>query len=578
MKTQSLFLVAAVLLTFGLAPGCKSSQAGSKTPSASNERRTPDGGGKEKEQLDFLYVEANTQYIEGNPDEALKIFEQVLEKDPKHHASLYNIAKINLEKENFEAAVKFGKQALDLDPTNYWYYQVLEKAYEGSSDYAKALTVQESLVKQFPEDKNALYDLAQLYIRNRKFNESLEVYTRLEGLVGVNEDLLIRKHQLHLQQNDPEAAIAEIDKLIAFNPYDSRYYQMKYDVLVTIGEKDRAREVMQKMLEINPDDGFAMISMADYYRSIGEMEKSDEYLFKAFESPNVDRDAKIQILGGLYQVATRDESVRGRLKTLAGILYAEEPESALINGIQGDLYLLEEKSDSALYFYRKALAIDASNEQVWQEVLLIDSEQNDYENMRTDAETALEYFPNQVIFLYFFGVGAQQTDFYDEAIYAFEKIKKIEPDGELLMQAVISLGEIYHSEEQYKESDENFEIALELDPENPLTLNNYAYFLSLRNERLSDAAEMVKKALKKSPTSSAYLDTYGWILYLQNDLTGAEEWIKKAIDHGGIGEVYEHYGDVQMKLGNTQMAEEYWQKAKESGVPDLDINQKLREK
>jgi Tfp pilus assembly protein PilF len=175
-------------------------------------------------------------------------------------------------------------------------------------------------------------------------------------------------------------------------------------------------------------------------------------------------------------------------------------------------------------------------------------------------------------------LGSSQTGESEQAIYAFEKIKKIgSAEKDLRLQAFMSLGELYHEEEQYSKSDENFEAALEMGPDNPSTLNNYAYFLSLRNEQLDRAATMVKKAIAADPASTAYQDTYGWILYLQGDFTGAEEWIGKAVSAGSSSsEVLEHYGDVWIKLGNAEKARQYWQKAIDNGAADLNIEEKIK--
>lgn len=557
--------------------GCKPTQ---KVEGASMASGAETGGGdaKLKQQIDYLFVEASTQYIQGNLEESIKLFQEILEKDPKHAASLYNISKIELEQSNLESAIKYGKQALDLDPENYWYYVNLEKAYEGKFDYAKALGVQEKLVKAFPDDRDAKFDLAQLYIQTRRYPESLEVYGQLEKMVGFNEELLVRKHQLWLQQNEPEKAIAELEKLIAFNPADSRYYQMKYDILIAMGEEARAQEVMAKMLEVNPNDGYAMLSMADFYRTQGDMAKSDEYLFKAFTSKDLELESKLQILSGMYGAAKGDPEVLDRLRRLNGILLAENPENALVNGIQGDIYQLSEKQDSALIYYRTALLGDPGNEQIWQEILLMDSDLADYPALEKDGEKALEYFPNNVAFLYFYGIGCQQNEHFDEAIYAFEKLRKSAGDDqELLLQAYISLGEVYFRNESFDKSDASYDKALEIEPGNAMVLNNYAYYLSLRNARLDDAATMVQKALAQNPNSSAYLDTYGWILYLQGNYPKAAEYMERAVDQGGTGEVMEHYGDVLIKLGQREKAEEYWQKAKETGQTELNIEEKRRE-
>ncbi len=264
-----------------------------------------------------------------------------------------------------------------------------------------------------------------------------------------------------------------------------------------------------------------------------------------------------------------------RMDRMSASLQQLYPKSAIVMGIRGDVLQASGQADSAKVYYRKSLAIDPTNEKVWQELLLVSSDAGDWKQMQKDAEKALEYFPNQLFFLYFFGSASSQNGDFEEAIYAFEKVKKSGTDNkDILIQSYLGLGECYQKQEQFSKSDENFEGALSISPGNPLVLNNYAYFLSLRNERLSDASKMVQQALQKEPGNGAYQDTYGWILYLQGDYKGAEEWIGKSVSNNGGAEVLEHYGDVQAKLGDMAKAKDFWQKALDKGAK-FDLNSKI---
>lgn len=530
---------------------------------------------KLKERIDYLFIEANTLYLQEKKTEAIGLLKELLALDPKNHAALYQIGKINNELSNFGEGVKYCKSALDLNPDNYWYYVELGLAYQGAREMSKALEVQAALAKKFPEDKNALYDLAQLYIVNKDFQHAIETYAELEKRVGANEEIAFRKHQLYLYTNQADKAMAEINLLIAAHPEESRYQQAKYDLLMMMQKPDEAKALLESILTRNPNDAFALLSLADYYKSKGNMPKSDEYLERAFSNPEVDLETKVKILSGMYPHAETEPTVLARMERMSASLQQLYPKSAMVMGIRGDVLQAGGKADSAKVYYRKSLAIDATNEKVWQELLLISSESGDWEQMQKDAEKALEYFPNQTFFLYFFGTASSQNGDSEEAIYAFEKIKKSGTDNkDILVQAYLGLGECYQKEEQFSKSDENFDAALKLSPGNPLVLNNYAYFLSLRNQRLDEASKMVQQALQKEPTNSAYQDTYGWILYLQGDYKGAEEWIGKAVSAGGGSEVMEHYGDTQAKLGDMDKAKDFWQKALDKGAK-FDLDAKL---
>jgi tetratricopeptide (TPR) repeat protein len=98
-------------------------------------------------------------------------------------------------------------------------------------------------------------------------------------------------------------------------------------------------------------------------------------------------------------------------------------------------------------------------------------------------------------------------------------------------------------------------------------LNNYAYYLTLRNEKLDKAAEMSKKSNELRPDDATFEDTYAWVFYKQGKYEDAKIWLEKAFAHGGdkSGAILEHYGDLLFKMGKVEDALTYWNKAKVTG-------------
>jgi tetratricopeptide (TPR) repeat protein len=530
---------------------------------------------KIKERIGYLFIEAKTLYLQDDKEGAIRLFRELITIDPKNHAALYEIGKLQNELQNYHEGAKYCRMAVDLDPGNYWYHVELVNSWQGARDIGKALEAQAALAERFPGDKNALYDLAQLYIVNKDFQKAIETYAQLEKITGPNDEIDFSKHQLYVYTNQTEKAMVEIDSLIAANPNESRYYQAKHDLLMMMHKPEEALTVLENLLARNPKDAFALLSLADYYKAKGNMAKSDEYLERVFVNPEVDLEAKVKILAGMYASAETDPSILARMDHLSHLLQSQHPKSAMVMAIRGDVFQTAEKPDSARVCYRKSLQIDPSNEKVWEELLMISSEFSDWDQMQKDSEKALEYFPNKSVFLYFFATASLQNGANEEAIYAFEKIKKAESANKgLLLRAFLGLGEAYHRDGQYSKSDENFRAALNESPGNPLVMNNYAYFLSLRHERLDEATKMVLQALENEPENGAFQDTYGWILYLQGKYNEAEQWIGKAVSRGGGAEVLEHYGDTWDKLGDRAKAHDFWQKAIDKGAK-FDLSQKL---
>jgi Tfp pilus assembly protein PilF len=153
-------------------------------------------------------------------------------------------------------------------------------------------------------------------------------------------------------------------------------------------------------------------------------------------------------------------------------------------------------------------------------------------------------------------------------------------DKEILLQIFASLGNSYNAIKKFKDSDEAYNQVLLLDPNNSYVLNNYAYFLSLRGERLADAEQMSKKSLELDPNNPSSEDTYAWILFRLKRYTEAKKWIEKSLQGKTENNATqrEHYGDILYHLGEEKLALEQWKNAKLQGGGLEKLNKKINEK
>jgi tetratricopeptide (TPR) repeat protein len=142
------------------------------------------------------------------------------------------------------------------------------------------------------------------------------------------------------------------------------------------------------------------------------------------------------------------------------------------------------------------------------------------------------------------------------------------------------LGDCYHDLKDIKSSDEAYDKALTYNADNAFTLNNFAYYLSLRGEQLDKAAKMSKRSTELQPGNASFEDTYAWILFRQKDYAGAKTWIEKALtdDKDKSATKLEHYGDILFYLGKADDAVENWKKAKDKGDASPVLERKINEK
>lgn len=517
--------------------------------------------------VSFLFVEACTQHLTGNIKEAAGLFKQVTEIQPTNHAAWYNLALIGIESGDFEFAKTASTRALSLNPDIYWYYRTMADVYLKLLDVPNAQKALEACIKRFPDRVEERYELVQIYGENGKYPQALEQLDAMEKLIGPSEEISIDRCQVYTLQKNYDLAREEMLKLIGMNPYEVKYYELLYQQYLTEGKETEALGVLDNLLKVSPGNDYALLTLADHYRKLGDMKKSDEYLFKAFEQNGVSADGKFKIIENLLAASMQDASQLERVGVLTGKMCIQFPKEARSWALRGDYFSVSAKLDSALVYYRHSLEIQPQQEGVWQQLLLVYSDKGDTKGMYSEAEKALEYYPNSELILYMYGAGAFVSQKTDEALYAFEKLKKMKiQNPEMKLDVYSYLGDIYQSKKRFAESDAMYEEALKIDPKNEHVLNNYAYYLSLRKERLEDAEKMILSALKLHPESSTYLDTYGWILFQQGKYSQAYEQLFKAAALKTDAEIMEHLGDTCFKLGKQPEATQYWKKAIELGA------------
>ena len=94
---------------------------------------------------------------------------------------------------------------------------------------------------------------------------------------------------------------------------------------------------------------------------------------------------------------------------------------------------------------------------------------------------------------------------------------------------------------------------------------------------------MSRRTVEKEPDNPTYLDTFGWILYLQGKPLEAKPFFKHAMLYGGKDSavILDHYAEVLYALGEYDTAFIYWDQAlaKDKGEERIEgLAEKIRER
>lgn len=179
----------------------------------------------------------------------------------------------------------------------------------------------------------------------------------------------------------------------------------------------------------------------------------------------------------------------------------------------------------------------------------------------TTLDTITQKFPDDSELYFILGSIYRNND---DNLNALKYLDKALVNTKDTLQIIHLQATIFEEIGEYSKSDSLYYLIIENNPEDPVALNNYAYSLATRNEKLDQALEMVNKALDLVPENASYLDTKGWILYNLKQYDAAEEYLQKAYDvFGDNPEILEHLGDLKKAQKNETEAQEYYKRALE---------------
>lgn len=515
----------------------------------------------------------------GNWETAAKYFLKCVQINPNHAPSNYELAYIYNTLNKVPEALVYAQNAYKQDPKNEWYASLYAQTLQRKEEYSEACKIYQQNAKLNNNKPEILYNWANALLLAGKYKDALKVFDLIEQETGINEEVVIQKERIYLKLGQIEQAANELKKLIDLNPQEPRYLGLLADLYTVNGQSQKAYEYFEKILAIDPENGYVHLSLADYYRNLGNNEKSEQELKKAFANNQIDIDTKMRILLNFFDISEKDLSKRPFANELLQLLVQTHANEAKSYSIQGDFLYRDKKIKEARDSFKKAAELDNTRFVIWNQIILLDFELNDFDDMYLSGKKAIELFPNQPNLYLYTGISCMQKKNYIEAINYFKNgLNLVIDNNPLKVQFYSYLGDCYHAIKDYSNSDANYEKALKIDPQNIYVLNNYAYYLSLRSENLEKAEEMSKKTLTLEPNTPNYEDTYAWILFKMNKYSDARLWLEKAINNGGGGNptILEHLGDVYFKLNMPDKALEYWKKAAEKSDSEI-LKKKIKE-
>lgn len=515
-------------------------------------------------EFDYSFMEGVRSKITGDYQAAIGWFDNCLKILPSSPVVKYEIAGILAANEDYNGSLSLIREAVAGNPDNIWYKILLANILQKKSMIEEACQVYADIISKYPDQEEFYLIEANLFTSVEKWQKAIDVYDRYEAQNGITEPVSIEKIKLYTKLDDVKKASNELLKLIRKYPEKNEYLSLLAELYFNYNQDKKGLQILDRLLKADPDNGFVHFYLADYYRDQKKSEEADKHIKSALLSDGIDNGYKIQYILKLILNSDTTLISDDQLNTYMDLLIEKYSDDLAVRALHSDFLKKDRKFEEARSELEYILSRDQGNYLIWEELLLLCNEMGDTACMYRQSVEAIKYFPDQPLPYALAAISRMLNKEYSEALPFLEKGLQLTDDKIVLkVQFYSYLADCYYSLDSVEKAFAMFDQVLKMNPDDIVVLNNYAYYLSLRNERLDLAEKMSSKAVSMESENPTYLDTYAWVLYKRGNYSQARFYMKLALEKTKepSGVLYEHYGDILFKNDKPEEALEMWKKA-----------------
>lgn len=547
--------------------------------------------------FDYFFSEAEKSRLNGDYSSAFELYRHCLDLRGDSPQVLYSMGEIYLFLKQDSLGLSFFQDAVRLEPGNPWYAETLASVYMRNNDLPNSIKTLEHLATLQTNRSDVLSQLSALYKSTGNTEAALSTVSRIELLEGKSPQLTMEKFSLLIDLERRDDAFAELKILCEEFPHDQNCKLLMANQYLLVGDSLQAKNLFEEVRQADPHNMNLQLSLVSFYKA--QPDKAyyhylrDSLLF----SPSSSDELRGALMADYLYEARSDSSLhQGVMQTFDRLLAVPQKNAKLLT--LKAIYMVNKRppfpDKEVAQVLRTILQVEPDNQTALAQLMQYYASEQDYKSLEDICRLGVNYHTDDLAYHFYLGMSLYHQDKKAEAIDAFSqgvriKTEVVRPKEVSEMFSV--LGDLYYEQGKPEESFAAYDSSLVYNEDNLACLNNYAYYLSLRNERLDDAEAMSYRTVKAEPQNRTYLDTYAWILFKKADYNGARIYIDRVVspesDEEELmkntqlqGNVIEHAGDIYYMTDDAQTAVWLWTIAlqKEDGTTTEVLPKKIRKK
>ncbi len=411
-------------------------------------------------------------YIESYQwDEAFKLIDQELQKEPENPRFLKNMARYFEVQGESEKELKLYEKLVELRPHNIQYRERLAQLYRWNNRVEEELSQLEEIARLAPNDVDTHARLVDFYHWYKKLDRAVPHHLRLIELEPSVPDHRIDLADTYMHLRHYDKGIKMVEKLVQRFKDNPEYRFMLGDVYEW---RDRFDEALREYLAYL-DLRFPTLSVS-------------KKLFKTpihFSEPFTGKD--IEVFDHIILIKTEQKKIKEAERMFESLeeSFPTQTEWAIK---RARFYVATDKLDSALSHY----------------------------------QSLAEKFPKELSYQYEI---AQIYIWTDQMSKAFEMYKKLVKEDSSSFKAHFGLADSYAALDYPEEAYQEYEWILKQEPQNEKALEGLTQ-ASLWTNRIEKGLEGYKTLIQRYPHKRDYHRAMGLVYFWLNSFTEAQIYLE----------------------------------------------------
>ncbi|MFQ5603954.1 MAG: tetratricopeptide repeat protein [bacterium] len=518
---------------------------------------------------------------------AVRLYEELLAKDPRNTAYLDKVIHLNLSLNKYRKTIDYLKRLLTIQPDNPEAQTLLGDLYLVENEKELAAAAFEQVLASHPDEENVRVKLAELYLWMQQVDGAILHYEYLLAGHRLNAGYFTKLIEL-TKDYAPEKALNYFQLRLRYLPGDNQLREQYADYFLHLGRTEKAVEQFKLLMKKNPDQSAYAMKLADLYHLLRQPQRAAKIYEKLFFGGY----AEPEITHALIEYYTSEQNYDKLLAVFEELIRTQTVQTEIYDQY-AETALLTQNYDKAKNLYWLLLIEHPQNLQYRMQLARLHLFKQETSQALDIIKQGLSNYPHQdESFLLFAGRLFAEYRYFEDSIYCFQRLVQLHPRN---LEYLKLLAAQYRQNHNFARAAKIYEALLRRAPQDVYLQLDVAALYWLQNDvdkmrqitenlirtrtgetqirrkvgqfyfdraYFDEAIELFETELKNSPADSATLRMLG-LAYAWNNQPAAARKVLHEYQKLYPNDYYSHFqmGRLQHLGGRPKQAVEEFQTA-----------------